>query len=400
MNTRRPRMTESVLALLVFALLVASAQAGAAEPQPGKVKQTARPVQVLAMDWPRVAYMMSGRRVGVWNVATGATSLIKGNYPSNGRNFGYGSGEVAIAGKRVALITRFVIGNTMQTQERLYTASVDGSAHQLAKKTNHSSYSGDCTVPGTGGADGNWLGGLVGSGKVLAVSSWKANDESIPAGGRLSLILPTGLRTIATGPGAIVSRSADRGHIAVLRSTDAWPAYQGPLEQSTPMVGVYSTGGRLLHEIAPAVPPPNQACGSPTTNILGIALGGNQLAVLRLDAPQSGPLTRTFEVYDWTNGALVHTWAPQPKACNFAASGTLAVYSAGCGYLRGTQRLHVLDLATGKDVVIAHAPGSGGYITAMDSHGLVYSANPYAPKKEYGKLVFVPTAKVLAALSR
>ena len=155
MNTRRPRMTESVLALLVFALLVASAQAGAAEPQPGKVKQTARPVQVLAMDWPRVAYMMSGRRVGVWNVATGATSLIKGNYPSNGRNFGYGSGEVAIAGKRVALITRFVIGNTMQTQERLYTASVDGSAHQLAKKTNHSSYSGDCTVPGTGGADGN-----------------------------------------------------------------------------------------------------------------------------------------------------------------------------------------------------------------------------------------------------
>jgi hypothetical protein len=66
--------------------------------------------------------MRRNRRVGVWNVVTGSASVIKGNYPSSGRAFGYGSGEVAIAGKRVALITRFVIGNDDQTQERLYTA--------------------------------------------------------------------------------------------------------------------------------------------------------------------------------------------------------------------------------------------------------------------------------------
>jgi hypothetical protein len=399
MKTKRPRAAGLSLALLVFALLVASAQAGAAKPQPGKVKQTARPVQELAMDGPRVAYMRSDLRVGVWNVVTGATSLVQGNYPSNGHNFGFGSGEVAIAGKRVALITRFVIGNLYQTQERLYTAPVGGAAHQLGKLTNHSSYYGDCTVPGSGGSDGDWIGGLVGSGKVLSVSTWSSND-SATSGERLRLITPTGLRTIAAGPDAIVSQSADRGHIAVLRSTDAWPAYYGPLEQSTPMVGIYSTGGRLLHEIAVNVPPPTQDCSSPYTNILGIALSGNQLVVLRLDVPHPGSLTRTFEVYDWTTGALVHTWAPQPKACNFAASGSLAAYSAGCGYIGGTQRLHLLDLATGKDVVIAHAAGNGGYITAMDSHGLVYSANPYTPKKAHGKLVFVPTAKLLAELSK
>jgi hypothetical protein len=397
---KRRRVVGLSLALLVFALLVASAQAGATKPQLGKVKQTARPIPVLAMDGPRVAYMMNDRRVGVWNVVTGGTSMIKGKYPTKGASFGYGSGEVAIAGKRVALITRFVIGNTLQTQERLYTAPVGGSARQLGKLTNHSSYYGDCTVPGSSGSDGDWIGGLVGSGKALSVSTWKSND-SATTGERLRLITPTGLRTIATGPGAIVSQSADRGHIAVLRSTDAWPAYQGPLEQSTPTVGVYSTSRRLLHEVALNIPPPNQACGSPSTNILGIALSGNQLAVLRRDARQRS-LTVTVEVYDWTTGALVHTWVPQPrpKACNLAASGRLSVYSAGCGYIGGTQRLHLLDLATGNDVVIAHAPGNGGYIAAMDSHGLVYSADPYTPKKARGKLVFVPTAKLRAALSK
>jgi hypothetical protein len=395
MNTKRPRTAGLTLALLVFALLVASAQAGAAKPQPGKVKQTARPVQVLAMDGPRVAYMMSDRRVGVWNVVTGATSVIKGNYPSKGASFGHdGSGELAIAGKRVALITRFVTGNLYETQERLYTAPVGGTAHQLGKLTHHSSWYGDCTVPGSGGAEGDWIGGLVGSGKVLSVSSWKANNAA-STGQRLKLITTTGLRTIATGPGAIVSQSVDSGHIAVLRSTDAWAVYDGPTEQGTPMLAVYSSGGRLLHEIALNVPPPNQACGSPATYILGIAVSGNQLELLRQDVPQSGSDTKTFQVYDWTTGALVHSWVTQRAAYRFAASGRLAVYSAG-------QKLHLLDLARGKDVVIAHAPGNGGgYITAMDSHGIVYSANPYTHQKgAHGKLVFVPTAKLVAALSK
>jgi hypothetical protein len=397
MSMKRPHVAglSLALALFVFALLLASAQAGAAKPQPGKVKQTAKPVQALALDWPRVAYMRSDRRVGVWNLSTGATSDIKGNYPSNGRKFGHGSGEVAIAGKRVALITRFVIGNDLQTQERLYTAPLKGTARQLGKLTNHSTDPQLCEQSDPGFSWGNWIAGVVGSGKVLAVSTWKATD-SVAGDERLSLVTPTGLRTIVTGPGAAVAQSADSGHVAVLRATSAWPPIGevGP-GTSTPTVGIYSGDGTLLGEIA--LPSSTISCGVKPR--IEIALSGNELVVLT--RPSSASQTQaTFTLYDWTTGTLVHTWAQQRGGCDtFSAAGRLVAYPSGCN-IGGTQRLHLLDLKTGKDVVIAHAPGNGGYITAMGSHGLVYSTNPYAPTGAHGKLVFVPTAKLLAALSK
>ncbi len=61
--------------LLAPALLVFSAQAGAAKPQPKDVKATAGPVWTIAMDWPRVAYASgkagSSETIHVWNVAIG-----------------------------------------------------------------------------------------------------------------------------------------------------------------------------------------------------------------------------------------------------------------------------------------------------------------------------------------
>jgi hypothetical protein len=391
MKRKRLRVAGLSFALLSFALVVASAQAGAGKPNASKVKQTAKPVWTLAMDGPRVAYMLDNRRVAVWNVSTGATSVIKGNYPSNGRNFGYGRGEVAIAGKRVGLITRFVIGNTLQTQERLYTASLGGSAHQFGKKTNHSSSSGDCTVPGTGYADGNWIGGLVGSGTVLAVSSWKANDMAA-SGGRLSLIASTGLRTIASGPGAVVSQSAGGGHVAVLRSTDAWPAYQGPAAHRTPLVGVYSTGGKLLREIALNVPLPDP-CAYPSP-IIRIGLSGNQLVVLRLEVPQAGSLNATVEVYDWTTGALVHTWPVAlshvaPIEDRLSVSGRIAI-------ITGAFKLRLLDLTTGRAATIAASRADSP--ATIGSRGLVYAVNPNKDGRP-AKLVFVPMAKLLAMVS-
>ena len=80
---------------LAAALMLFSAQAASAKPEGSKVKQTAKPIWTLAMDGPRVAYMRNDRRVGVWNVATGSTSTIKGTYPSNGRHFGFGRGEIS-----------------------------------------------------------------------------------------------------------------------------------------------------------------------------------------------------------------------------------------------------------------------------------------------------------------
>ena len=66
---------------LAAALLFVPAQAGAAKPQAKNVRQTAGPIRAVAMDGSRVAYMASDRRVAVWNVATGKTTVIKGAYP-------------------------------------------------------------------------------------------------------------------------------------------------------------------------------------------------------------------------------------------------------------------------------------------------------------------------------
>jgi hypothetical protein len=88
---------------LAAILLLFTTQAGATKPQPNKVKETAAPILALAMDGPRVAYA-SGGRVYSWNVATGATSVVKGRYGT--------ADEIAIAGRRLAWIKVAGFGNT------------------------------------------------------------------------------------------------------------------------------------------------------------------------------------------------------------------------------------------------------------------------------------------------
>jgi hypothetical protein len=364
---------------LVPALLLFSAQAGAAKPQANQEKRTAKPIVSLAMDGSRVAYMAAGRKVAVWNVSTGRTTSVKGTYPSRGDKFGYGRGEVAIAGKRVALITRFVTGNSEQTQERLYTATVGGAAHQLGKLTNHLTNPQD-GEPDGGLSDGSWIAGVVGSGSVLAVSTWKSND-SVPSNERLSLVTPTGLQTIATGAGAVVAGSADSSHIAVFRSTEAWPADDVSPATTIPTVGVYSSGGTLLNEV------------TLDTSAVGVALSGDELVVLTETIPQPGSLTTTLQVYDWKTGVLVNTWPVAvghvPPLDRLAVYGQLAA-------VEGSSKLHLVDLRTGNDHAIA--PSSRiGCPAALGSRGLVYALNPHYNGP--GKLVFVPTAKLLAAVS-
>jgi len=361
---------------LAAILLPFCAQPGAAETQSSNMKQTAMPILTLAMDGARVVYMRTDRLVGVWNVNTGVTSVIKGTYPSKG-NFGpgngWGYGEVAISGKRVALITRWVIGNSQESQERLYTAPLGGRAHQLGSRTDHSTDPQDVEAGDPGFSTGDWIAGLVGSTKVLAVSTWKS-DNSVPTHGRLNLVTPSGLRKIVSGPGAIVAESADGGHIAVLRSTVAWPADDVGPATAAPTVGIYSARGKLLRQIVPS---------SGSTEV---ALSGKNLVVLTKSLPPTGGVTSTLEVYDWTTGTRV---------LHLAVHGQLAV-------VEEAHTLHVLDLTTGKDVLIA-ATGSGRRDAAIGPLGLVYADNSYlAPNggEQHGALLFVPTAKLLAALGR
>jgi hypothetical protein len=360
--------------LFTAALVFFSAEAGAAKPRAGTVKQAvkriSKPVGTLAMDGSRVAYMTTDSRVAVWNVATGATSVIKGTYPRKGSGFGAGTGEVAIAGKRVALLTRFVTGNSQQTQERLYTAALDGTARQLGKLTNHYTNPLDGMLDG-GLSAGTWIAGAVGSGKTLAVSTWSSND-SVTAHERLSLVTPTGLHTIATGPGAIVARSADDAHIAVFRSTAAWPAEYVRPATATPTVGIYSSNGALLRQL------------SLDPDATSLALSGKELVVLTQTIPQSGTLVATLQVYDWTTGVLVHTW---PLNLGRSGAGGLAVHGR-LAVVEGPSSLRLVDLTTGKDV--SFAPTSPA---AIGPRGLVYAVNRF---KSPHKLIFVPTAKLLA----
>jgi hypothetical protein len=363
-------------------LVLPAAQAGAAKSQARKVKQTAKPISALAMDGARVAYMRSDRRVEVWNVGTGATSVVKGAYPSAGSRFGTGDGEVAIAGKRVAVITRFVIGNSQQTQERLYTAALGGSAHRLGKLTNHETDPPDCEGGDPGLATGNWIAGLVGSGKILAVSTWKASD-SVPTHERLNLVTPTGLRTIVTGRGAIVATSASDGRIAVLRSTGAWPPL-GDVGPATPAptVGVYSAAGSLLGKVPLSIPPLD-ACGYSHTTIR-VALDGDQLVVLKQTILQPGSLQSTVEVYDWKTGTLEHTW---PISVGHSPGGSVAAYGQ-IAAVQSVSKLLLLNLSTGKTDAIA--PTS---LAAIGPRGLVYAVNS-AGRHPHGELVFVQTSKL------
>jgi hypothetical protein len=383
---KRPHIAGLSCALLFFALVIASAQAGAANPQPNKVQQTASGIRTLALAWPRVAYA-SGGRIHVWNVATGKTVAVKGNYSNSAHTID--AAQVAIAGKRVAWIKRVGYGNT-EEGEKLYSASIAGRAH--VRKQGYIFGRED-----SANAVGGWIAGVVGSGNVLAVSTWKS-DRGSTSNAKLSRITPTGLRTIVTGPGAVVAQSANGGHIAVLRSIAAWPADEPSTPTTQPSVGVYSTRGKLLREIVLSTPiPPPPSCGDcvgyPSTIFNSVALSGDRLVVLTETNPWTGPSTWTtkIELYDWTSGALLQSWplAFKPYANNAAAP--LAVHGRFAAVVG--KRVHVIDLTTGKEIMETPSCGSPA---ALDSHGLVYAAS----RGRGGKVVFVPMAKLLAALTK
>jgi hypothetical protein len=368
-----------VAGLVLAAILLPPAHAGAAaKPQASTVKLTAHPVWTVAMDWPRVAYATgkdgNSEAIHVWNVATGATSVVKST-----KGFAtHHTTQIAIAGKQLVWIRTVQFGNT-ELDHWLYTAPLGGSAHLLRRMLGYTDT--DC------GLGGPQMGGLVASGQFMAVSTWtESSDGSVSSNQRLSLITPKRLRAIATGPDAILSESADGDHIAVLPVPPPSLA-EGYCESSLPTSAViYSTDGTLLKTIA--LPPPD-----PSTLGYQLAFSGKELVVLTdgLYEP-NGPAWVTLTVYHWTTGTVLHTWPvairQYPGEVNFTVHGELAA-------VEGPFRLHLVDLNTGKDVTLAAASHTVSP-TALGARGLVYAVNPH----NTGKLVFVPMAKLLAMVGR
>jgi hypothetical protein len=96
-----------------------------------------------------------------------------------------------------------------------------------------------------------------------------------------------------------------------------------------------------------------------------------------------------------------YTWpvaskTPRLEPGNLAATGQIAVYSVDPRHA-GARKLHAVRLTTGKDVVIATGLGAplGKHDAALEASGLVYFVNT----KQHGRLVLVPTAKLLEMTS-
>jgi hypothetical protein len=359
------------LSLSFAAVLLLAVPAATGTAPGGRVKQTHNPITTLAIDSARIAYA-SGGKVYVLNVRTGATTLMQGSYNRH-------TAEVAIAGKRVAWITRYAVGNSEQTSESLFTGSLTTRGRLLASGRRTAILSEGVPVAW----QGRWIAGAVGAGYTLAVSTWWSSADGTCTAQRLNLISPDGLHQIATGPGAIVAASAipgnaGFGYIAVLRSEEMWPD-GAPTPAVT--VGVYAFSGRLVREITPS-------------SAQEIALTKNELVVLTK--------TKTLEVYDWRkSGTLLHTWpiaadTPNLRPGHLAAASGVAVYSVD-PRRAGSRKLHVVGLATGKDIVLATGNGAGYYArdAAMSPYGLAYAIN----YRDHGKLVFVPMAKLVAKVS-
>lgn len=361
---KRLSIVAAIVAPFLLLLVLASA---AANPPARTLKHVNRPIAAVAMDGARLAYVTDDDAVRVWNVRTGVTTQLRtgaGHFMNHPL-----IPEVAIAAKRIAWITLTIDGNSQETWARLYTRSLSGPAHGVA-----TAFRGNVEL-----WDGNWLTGLVGSGNVLAVSRWTTKPNADRRGltisnQRLSVIDPrrSVLRVVATGEETTVSASADRNRVAVLRPDDT--------------VVIYSATGVLLKQITPS-------------SAKEIAYGGGRLVVLTD--------TKTLEVYDAQNGALLHTWpirtkAPNLQAGNLRAYGRIGLYFADTRYL--SQRMHLVDLATGKEVVFpANSHPWGSANAAVGPLGVVYSVNTYrfgSSPKRAGTLVFEPTAKVLALIRR
>jgi hypothetical protein len=287
-----------------------------------------------------------------------------------------------LSGTRVVWIRAQQIGNST-LDYGLYSAPVGGSAHLLRAMHGRTSQI-YCDL------EGPQMGGLAGSGSAVVVSTWDAGpDGTTPSKQRLALVKPSALSTVATGAKAILSQSVDGGgHIAVLPlPTFSFTPDNGCNYVTLPAnVLVYSTTGALLAKVPLPARDPGWAGYQ-------VAIRGNRLVVLTQGLHESGQAWVTLSVYDWTKPKYkrLHTWPVAidlyPGELNFSFYGTVAA-------VEGWADLHLVNLDTGKDVVIAPSSQTGTS-TALGPQGLVYALN----SNTAGKLVFVPMAKLLQLVS-
>lgn len=363
------KLSKWLLLALLPLLLMLVVPAAAGKSPPTRSVPTNGEVTGLAFDGARVVYGIrpygvAYQSVHVWNVLSGRASVV--------HRRGGGAG-FAVAGNRIAWIARG--GSPSETDEYLLTTPLPRlHLRQVAVAVRHDD---NYEAPPE---EGDWLSGLAGSGNVIAVSSWTTGSDNSMSNGRLSLVGSSRLKPIVSGPDAIVAESVNAGRIAVVRSMALWPSHYR-LSGGAGTVGVYSTSGKLLVEV-------NRGTAKEA------ALSGNSLAVLTT--------TNRIELYNANTGAFVRSWAVPLRAAHLDLQAGVAIYSV-YGKHAGPRALHVLQLRTGKDVVLARGVGPYPYAQGDDAQidrlGVVYVLNRWT-KMPRGHVVFVPMARVLRTVSK
>jgi hypothetical protein len=351
---------------LVSGLALVASAAGTTATSGAIVRHLQVPVAALAIDGDRIAYDASAKyvttphatnKVLVWNLRTGQTVKVSGKTTggADGSSTGAGVFQLAIAGSRVAWLVNE--GGNTEGDDFLFTSSL---TQPKERKVAYVSRFGD-NCPGREATNcaGQWLGGLVSSGNVIAVNRWTTNSSGAVIYGGLDVLSGAKLKQVAAGATTVQAASAAGGRIAVLRSDGS--------------VGLYSSAGKPLLTVSPS-------------SAEAVALGGKNLVVLTR--------TKTLELYNARTGThrktlSVHLTRKRP-AGNLGVQGNIAIYTTGTA-------VRAVDLSTGKDRVVAQLRSSID-LARIGSSGLVYAGNGYGKTFGHGTLVFMPLAKVSAAV--
>ena len=309
-------------------------------------KSTPGEIEALAMDGSRIAYDVSAEyspkrcnTVYVWNAARGTTTRVSGRQTCGADNTSTGAGvrELALAGSRVAWIVNQ--GGNSESGDYLYTTVV---AHPGERVLASAYRTGDVS----GVLTGNWLGGLVGAGRFLAINHWATDSHGEVTTASLERVAAR-VSDLSQGVATMTVRATDGRQLAVLRSDGT--------------VGIYSTRAQLRRNVVPS-------------SAQEVALRGDYLVVLTKGS--------ALEVYNSHSGRRLRTWRAA-GAAQLEISNGLAAYSAG-------RTVHVVRLTTGKSVFSARAAAA---VTAvqLEPSGLAYA---FRGPTNTGRLVFVPMRRL------
>lgn len=362
------------LGALLAASLLLPVGAGASKAAHGKSVTTFGEIEAIAMDGPLVAYDIGSRenihqrcnKVVVSNIKTGAKRKVSGKHTcaADSSSTGAGVAELALAGKRVAWIINQG-GNTESTDDLYVSSWSHRKEHHLASAERV----GDVDGP----MQGNWIGGLVGSGRLLAVNRWFTNAQGNVTDGKLQRIR-RGLSKVASGPATLVARSTESGRVAVVRQGGDVAVYS-------------STDGSVVSTVSPGA-------------LRDVALTKTKLVVLTQ--------ANTVEVYGVKTGKLLHTWHVKgtwAKPGRIGSEARLDAYKSVAVY-SSRYKIYALNVGTGKNVLVKKAPRSLEPLVGtrprleIEKPGLVYAYDTFNHKSltVHGHLAFVRMARVRAAL--